>query len=95
MTDEAVRIERAKREQEYDPVPPKCSSCVYFKRQLLNPHTERVITTRRGKKKVVKVNLPASRTNPKLDMCTFGNFEVRPYGVCNEWHSHTGEKIDV
>lgn len=32
--------------------------------------------------------------NVKVDKCGFGNFIVRAYGVCNEWRSKEGERLD-
>jgi len=31
--------------------------------------------------------------NPMIDRCTFGNFEVRPHHVCNEWHGRDGARL--
>ena len=80
--------------QDYDNCPPKCVTCVYFKRAPLIAFTNEVKLTRRGKTKTVKVPVRAHPlTNPTVDRCTFGNFLVRPTGVCNEWHSRDGERI--
>ena len=84
----------AKEAQDYDNSPPKCSSCVYFRRAPLIAFASKVKLTRRGKEKTVKVPVRAHPiSNPTVDRCTFGNFIVKPTGVCNEWHSSEGEKI--
>lgn len=31
--------------------------------------------------------------NPLVDRCTFGNFEVKHYGVCDEWRTRDGQSI--
>ena len=84
----------AKASQDYDNCPPKCVTCVYFKRAPLISFANEVKLTRRGKTKTVKVPVRAHPlTNPTVDRCTFGNFLVSPNGVCNEWRSRDGERI--
>lgn len=90
------RIARAKSEQDYDGSPPRCATCVYFRRE---PHTlnlERTVTTRKGKAKTIRV--PAKRhpiNNPIVDRCSFGNFLTKPHALCNEWRTREGERLDV
>ena len=92
MSEEKTRT--AKEAQDYDDCPPKCATCVYFKRAPLMVFTNKVKITRRGKTRTVKVAMRADpHTNPTVDRCTFGNFLVLPTGVCNEWHSRDGERI--
>ena len=92
--DEA-RLARAKAEQDYDGDPPRCLTCVYFKRQPLVPYVERTLKGRSSKKvRQLKIKARAHHDrNPIVDRCTFGNFQVNGYGVCNEWRNRAGERI--
>lgn len=92
MTDE--RAERAKLAQDYDPDPPRCLTCVYYRYERREQFGERQVTTRRGKVKTVRFRKKANPlTNPLVDRCTFGNFTVKRYGVCDEWHGRDGDVI--
>lgn len=81
--------------QGYDGDPPRCMTCVYFRRE---PHTmwiDRTWTTRKGKVKTVKVRArkhPVS--NPIVGRCSFGNFLTKPSAICNEWHNRQGERLE-
>lgn len=33
-------------------------------------------------------------TNPVVERCSFGNFEVRHHHLCDEWRSRSGEVLD-
>lgn len=91
---ERQRITSQKARQDHDSDPPRCMNCVYFRRE---PHTkfiERQVKTRKGKVKTVLVPLKRHPVrNPLVDRCSFGNFDVKPHHVCNEWHSRAGESI--
>lgn len=89
------RVQRAMAAQDYDPAAPRCATCVYFKHEPLVRLVERTLDSRHGKKtRKVMVRLrPHPTRNPMVDRCTFGNFLVKPAGVCNEWHSRSGERI--
>ena len=88
------RVQRAMAAQDYDPAAPRCATCVYFKHEPLVRLVERTLDSRRGKTRKVMVRLrPHPTRNPMVDRCTFGNFLVKPAGVCNEWHSRSGERI--
>ena len=87
---------RAKTAQDYDPSPPRCMTCVYHRREPAEIYKEREIVTPRGKHKTIRVRIKAHPTrNPIVDRCTFGNFLVKPSGVCDEWHSREGERIET
>lgn len=86
--------ERAKRQQDYDPNPPRCFSCIYFRRAPLKQFVQRTVTSRSGKKRTVLVPLKKGRVNPVIETCTFGNFEVVGRGVCDEWRNRAGERLD-
>lgn len=91
---ERDRVARAKSQQDYDNDPPRCITCVYFRREPHTLYADRKIVTRRGKEKTVKVRKRAHPiSNPIVDRCSFGNFEVKAHHVCNEWHSHSGERV--
>lgn len=85
----------AKQAQDYDHNPPRCATCVYLRH---GPRTKYLVvtkTSRSGKSRQVRVNAKKHPIkNPSVDHCTFGNFEVRPQAVCNEWHSRDGERIE-
>lgn len=90
MTD----VQRAKRQQEYDSNPPRCTTCLFFSRQPRQPFAERTVKTRNGKEKKIRINLrPNPLKNPLVDLCTFGNFVTKPHAVCDEWRSRDGERI--
>lgn len=95
MADDA-RTARAKAEQDYESSPPRCVTCVYFRRE---PHTlfrsvEKI--TRKGKTKMIKVPMRAHpRNNPIVDRCSFGNFLTRPHSICNEWRTRDGERLEA
>lgn len=90
-----VRTARAKADQDYEASPPRCVTCVYFRRE---PHTFfRLVEkrTRKGKAKLVKVRVRSHPlTNPIVDRCSFGNFLTRPNAICNEWRTRDGERLD-
>lgn len=85
----------AKAAQNFDPDPPRCMTCVYFRRE---PHTlHRFVSrpNRRGNMVTRKVPLRKDPIlNPIVDRCSFGNFLTKPHAICDEWHSRAGEVID-
>ncbi|HFT7528756.1 hypothetical protein I5U31_03630 [Stenotrophomonas maltophilia] len=85
----------AKAKQNFDADPPRCMTCVYFRRE---PHTlnrEVVKFSRKGKPRIRKEPLRKDPIlNPIVDRCSFGNFLTKPHAICDEWHSRTGEVID-
>ena len=91
--------EERMQEQDYEPDTPRCFTCVYFKRVAVQPELKTVIRmlkkTRNGPRKPVKVQVrpKPNRVNPRIETCTFGNFEVKPGGVCREWHGRDGAKL--
>ncbi|MFT3806062.1 hypothetical protein [Arenimonas sp.] len=76
---ELRRIERKKREQDFDPDPPRCGTCLYFSQ---GPAKQRREAAKRG------------RGIEHLQRCTFGNFRVTYKGVCDEWRNRQGDKIE-
>lgn len=83
----------AKAAQDYEHEPPACRSCVYYRLEPKLKFVEREVKTRKG---LVMRTVPVKAnkiSNPKVPQCSFGNFNVSPYGVCNEWHSKKGERI--
>lgn len=86
--------------QDYEASVPRCWTCVYFKRQAAPSEPKTVTrmlkTSRNGRRKPVQMEVrpKPSRVNPKIDMCSFGNFQVSPSGVCREWHSSNGERLE-
>lgn len=86
--------------QDYEASVPRCWTCVYFKRVAepagLKTVTRMIKTGRHGRRKPVEMQVrpKPSRVNPKVDMCTFGNFQCSPSGVCREWHSREGERLE-
>lgn len=93
-TDEA-RVARAHRAQQYDSNPPRCLTCVYFKRRLLNDEPQEArVRTRKGYRMVMRKPKRQTRVNPMVEKCTFGNFVTKGYAVCDEWHSREGERIE-
>ena len=94
MSDDA-RTAQAKRAQDYDPNPPRCLTCVYHRYEQERRYVERRITGRNGRIRVQRFKiLGFPIKNPMVDRCTFGNFIVKPSGVCDEWHSRDGERIE-
>ncbi len=93
MADDA-RTARAKAEQDYESSPPRCVTCVYFRRE---PHTlfsDRQRISRRGRIIHYRVKLRAHpRDNPIVDRCSFGNFLTKPHAICNEWRTRDGERL--
>lgn len=81
--------DQAKDRQDYDPDPPRCFLCVYFKRELAKKYGERIINGR-----PTRVRLNATPYNKTVTRCTFGNFEVSPAGICNEWRGRNGETLE-
>lgn len=85
----------AKARQNFDADPPRCMTCVYFRREPHTLHELRQVKNRRGKVKTIKVPMRKDALlNPIVDRCSFGNFLTKPHSVCDEWHSRTGEVID-
>jgi hypothetical protein len=85
----------AKAEQDYDPDPPRCRTCVYFRHEPEILKIERTLKRRGGKTKTVMVPARAHPSrNPLVMRCTFGNFKVSAQGICNEWRNHAGERVE-
>ena len=83
-----------KAEQDYDPNPPRCFTCVYFRHEKPRCYVERKIRLRSGKVKTIMCRNPKKeRASNFVTRCTFGNFEVTGKGVCNEWRNRDGERI--
>lgn len=93
MADDA-RISAAKIEQDYDPDPPRCHTCVYFRRE---PHTLFKVITRKSRKgRLITSRVPLRKhplTNPLVDRCSFGNFLTKPHALCNEWRTRDGDRL--
>lgn len=79
MTTTAEREEARKRQQGYDPDPPRCGTCVYY---TLGSHRERSLERKRG------------RSADHLQRCTFGDFRTTYKGVCDEWRNRDGERLE-
>ncbi len=81
--------------QNFDDDPPRCFTCVYFRRE---PHVlfrEVKKTTRSGKVRIRKEPVRKHPIlNPTVDRCSFGNFLVKGHSVCDEWHGKNGDKIE-
>lgn len=93
MSDDA-RTAKAKATQDYDGNPPRCVTCVYFRREPHTMYVERTIKTRKGKTKTVTVRAKKHPlSNPLVDRCSFGNFLVKPSAVCDEWRNRDGEHV--
>lgn len=89
------KAEHAKRSQDYDPNPPRCVTCVYHRHERQDRYIEREVRSRKGKLRIVRFKQKVHPLkNPMVDRCTFGNFIVKRAGVCNEWHSRDGERIE-
>ena len=89
-----TRTASRKAQQDYDPDPPRCETCVYWTYGPQDKYLERQVKGRSGKVRTVRFKQRIHPTrNPRVDRCTFGNFKVSRYGVCNEWHSRQGERI--
>jgi hypothetical protein len=85
----------AKARQNFDGNPPRCTTCVYFRREPHTKFVERNVRTRRGRIKTVMVPLRKDpKLNPIVDRCSFGDFLTKPHAVCDEWHSHQGEVLE-
>ncbi len=81
--------------QNFDADPPRCVTCVYFRREPHSLHELRQVKTRRGKVKTIKVPKRKDAVlNPVVDRCSYGNFMVKPHSVCDEWHSRSGETVE-
>lgn len=86
---------RNKKEQGYDGDPPRCVTCVYFRREPHTKFVEREVRTRKGKKRIIKVPLRKDPVlNPIVDRCSFGDFLTKPHAVCDQWHSRAGETLE-
>jgi hypothetical protein len=86
------RIEKAKRQQDYDADTPRCFTCLYFKRE--RRFDQRLVKKRSGGMKVV--TFPVKKrigTSHLVDRCAFGNFEVKAGGACKEWRGRQGEVL--
>lgn len=82
-------------EQDYDPDPPRCFTCVYFRHEKPRVYVERTIRMRSGKTKTIMVrNSKKERASDFVTRCSFGNFATTGKGVCNQWHSRTGETLE-
>lgn len=88
---ERDRIAEAKRRQAHDADPPRCATCVYFRREPHQLYADR--TSRSGRQIRVKVKAHPKR-NPLVERCSFGNFEVRPHHVCDEWKGRNGDTLE-
>lgn len=87
--------EQRMQEQDYEPDTPRCLTCVYFKREPLD-NALNLVQRRSRRGNLIMVKLPPSRrrrVNPIVEKCTFGNFQVKPGGVCKEWHGRDGAKL--
>ena len=92
--DDDAKTKQAKAKQDYDPSPPRCATCVYWKRGPEERYLERTVRGRSGKVRTIRFKQrPHPIRNPIVDRCTFGNFKVTLSGVCNEWCSRDGERI--
>lgn len=81
--------------QNFDADPPRCMTCVYFRREPHTLYREVVSMSRRGKPRIRKVPMRKDAVlNPIVDRCSFGNFLVKPHSVCDEWMSRQGESIE-
>lgn len=88
-------MEGGKIRQGYDEDPPRCFTCVYFKREPARPSVTRKVIGRQGKETLLVIPLKKHpQRNPLIDRCTFGNFQIKPQAVCDEWHSRTGERLE-
>ena len=93
MTDQ--RSKDAKAQQGHDADPPRCMTCVYFRREPHTLYTDRQTSGRSGKVRTIRVKLrPHPLKNPLVDRCSFGNFLVKGHHLCDEWHSHDGSKLE-
>ena len=84
-----------KRDQDYEPDTPRCLTCCYFKREPLD-NALNYVQRRSRKGKLITVKVPPNRrrkVNPIVDKCTYGDFQVKPGGVCREWHGRDGSKL--
>jgi hypothetical protein len=87
---ERDRIAAAKALQGHDTDPPRCANCAYFRRE---PHTLYLERRSRGGR-LMRVKARANpKSNPLVDRCSFGNFEVKPHHICNEWHGRDGTRL--
>lgn len=84
-----------KLEQGYDPDTPSCRTCLYWVREPRNRFIKTIVKTRKGKTREVLVRARKSSSNPTVDKCTFGNFENHPHGLCNEWRTKDGQRLEV
>lgn len=80
MTTTAQREQERKVAQGYDPDTPRCGTCIYF---TLGPHKRRREESRKG------------RGIDHLQRCKFGDFRTSPKGLCNEWRTKDGERLQV
>lgn len=93
MADQRARD--AKLQQGHDANPPRCAVCVYFRREPHTLYIDRQTKNRRGKPKTIQIRQRAHPVrNPLIDRCSFGNFEVKPHHICDEWHGHDGTTLE-
>lgn len=76
---ELDRVARRQVEQDYDPDPPRCGTCLYF---TLGSWSQRAVEAKKG------------RGIEHLQRCTFGNFHTTNLGLCNEWRNKAGERLE-
>ncbi len=76
---ELARIAIRRSQQDYDPDPPRCGTCLYF---TLGTWSRRKEEARKG------------RGIEHLQRCTFGDFHTTPRAVCDEWRNKEGERIE-
>jgi hypothetical protein len=89
------KAEQTKQAQGYDGSPPRCATCVYFRREPHTLYLERTIKTRKGRVKTIRVRAKRHPiNNPIVDRCSFGNFETKPHALCDEWRSRDGETLE-
>lgn len=75
---ELSRIAQRRAQQDYDPDPPRCGTCLYF---TLGPWSKRAIEAKKG------------RGIEHLQRCTFGDFHTQAKAVCDEWRDKSGERL--
>lgn len=75
---ERARVERKKAQQDYDPDPPRCGTCLFF---TLGTWSQRANEAKKG------------RGIEHLQRCTFGDFRTTTRAVCDEWRNKAGERI--
>lgn len=78
MTTTTPVIDARKRQQGYDPDPPRCCTCVYFTR---GTNSERTILKKKG------IDPSAA------ERCVFGDFRTTPSALCDEWRNRAGDRL--